>query len=1332
MITRKIIPNIFENADDRISETLDIGKGTVASLVPEEYADGKWRVLHSRYGQIDSDKWGDTDVIVGDEIIITPVIEDPVSSTIGFIVAGIEAGIEAAAAYAIAHPFLAAFFALTAISGVYGVYTALTYKAPTFGQKGAEGVGGDFADDSPAYAWSGPETTASVEMPVPIIYGKNKVGGNIVNAYTESHDNKDWLNLLVAIGEGPLESIGGLTADADSIRPMKTLFGSSLSAETGSAGGGGLLAGEQLELHFGPVNCLGLDKDVGYLVIDLKCSDPTALQTTGDNQLELSSSGGVDANEWHYDNPMALGITDEWQTFTIPLADFDITGGDLDVTHINYFRWYNRALDNKVVTLYATGAKIKFGDTALEEDNEDITIEGNPVANYPDVELSVRMGSDTQTAMPHFSAIHRQKSLEAAAKLTKAGGAQTWTLEYDDTQGLVVHYQLPGGLLTTPGTSGLYRSWSVVIKREYRAVGDVAWTDYGNVTITDKRSALIQGTFEIGAAYPDTLSAEKYQIRLTRVSDDPTEEPTGKKEGAVPQNTGDFYVTAIDEIAYQEMAYPNTALLGIRALATDRLSGTLPQLTIIVEGLQVNDWTGDSTQPAYSNNPAVVLYDFLNNARYGAGDYLAGYLNETTFAASETYCDEEVDLEDAGSEQEARFTCDIILDGASSVPDVIARIAATCHCIPFWSGGTINPIIDKSETPTQLFTMGNIIEGSFKGGFSSAKERYNCIEVQFLNAANDYEREVIEIMDEDAIVDGDPLWKKGMFLAGVTKLSRAVRIGRQVLNQGKYSLRPISFRAGIDAIACQAGDVISFAHDVPQWGDKSGRVRGGAADTITCKEIVVLESLASGETYAIKVRHNVDDSIETATIISGAGTYDPGDSIQVSANWDTVPVAYDVYTIGQTSAKPFRIASMSRANDGEVEMNAIEYSENVYGTSGTLLSEPVYSNLPDPRRPPPHVENLTVVASREVNATAYVSYSIPRRSYWDDDTGTWVTLTTGFVDHVEIYLRGDKYTDNYALHGIAKDNDYEMPSLIPGYKYWIKAVSVSKWGIRSPMDSAPVVEFTLELDSLPPNVRGLELRGQANDVEFMGRDAVFAWHENSPRTADWPAGQEPLGAAQGGLSPNFKDYRVQILVDDIVVRDEYVQDNLYIYSYDKNVVDNTIASRSFTIKVWARDKFNQMSRDEAILDVSNPYPVMTDVSHPTVADPRAYPWVRSERIRDETGFGTGVYRMTSRRFYIGDIIVGDYIGIRVYHVPSDEDGIPIYAERTLIYVGNDSTIEISDLQYVTGVPWYYFIVEDSFGYNFASRSDYDGERFYEADMEAAGETVIVDNIYATG
>ena len=103
-----------------------------------------------------------------------------------------------------------------------------------------------------------------------------------------------------------------------------------------------------IEKRFRPLNLTNIDLLTGadYLEFQIRCSHPAKIST---NQLELSSSGTNDSEEYHIDAIDTFGVIDTaWSTFQIPMNDIGwaAAGGAIDWSVVNYFRLY----------MYFTGA----------------------------------------------------------------------------------------------------------------------------------------------------------------------------------------------------------------------------------------------------------------------------------------------------------------------------------------------------------------------------------------------------------------------------------------------------------------------------------------------------------------------------------------------------------------------------------------------------------------------------------------------------------------------------------------------------------------------------------------------------------------------------------------------------------------------------------------------------------------------------------------------------------------------------------------------------------------------------------------------------------------
>jgi hypothetical protein len=61
--------------------------------------------------------------------------------------------------------------------------------------------------DSPTYGWDGPKTRFIAEKPVALIYGEHLIGGQYINFNVWSSGANNWLDILVALGEGEIAGV---------------------------------------------------------------------------------------------------------------------------------------------------------------------------------------------------------------------------------------------------------------------------------------------------------------------------------------------------------------------------------------------------------------------------------------------------------------------------------------------------------------------------------------------------------------------------------------------------------------------------------------------------------------------------------------------------------------------------------------------------------------------------------------------------------------------------------------------------------------------------------------------------------------------------------------------------------------------------------------------------------------------------------------------------------------------------------------------------------------------------------------------------------------------
>lgn len=439
-----------------------------------------------------------------------------------------------------------------------------------------------------------------------------------------------------------------------------------------------------------------------------------------------------------------------------------------------------------------------------------------------------------------------------------------------------------------------------------------------SVTITGSTTQPIRRVF-----YADHLTpATRYDVR---VRFNPAA-PTGVRY------SNDTYLEYIEEIIYDDLEYPGTALFAVRALATDKLSGGIPQVQIGVSRDYIQAWTGSTHVPKPANNPAWAAYDLLHNGEYGGG--VPGHrLNYDSFCEWATFCSNE------------NFTCNIYFDSAVNINKGLMILSNLGRGFVAQLGSTFHCFIEREEPlPAQkfMFTMGNIEENSYEEEWLDIDDRANVVEVAWFDNENKNTRQVVEIPAFDYETTDREIKRTQLVLLGCTDRAMAIRHGRYAMNCNRLITLTASWKAGVDSIGCFPYDVVEVSHDVPQYG-YSGRVVDSDVLTITLDRPVVMEP---GKSYVIDYQKN--DDVRYTKACSAVATVTTTSTITMAAVMATPPEKFDIYAFGEVNkaTKLFRVLRISRYDDLTRKIYAAEYNPDIYNDTGaTIDAPPIVSDL---------------------------------------------------------------------------------------------------------------------------------------------------------------------------------------------------------------------------------------------------------------------------------------------------------------------------------------------------------------------------------------------------
>ncbi len=390
-----------------------------------------------------------------------------------------------------------------------------------------------------------------------------------------------------------------------------------------------------------------------------------------------------------------------------------------------------------------------------------------------------------------------------------------------------------------------------------------------------------------------------------------------------------MYLGAVRRVYQDDFTYPRHVLVALRVKASGKLSGSI-RFSALVQGAKMIVFTGSASDTttafAWSDNPASVLFDLLTQPIFsdaGDGTVLRYDGIDPSFLDVQSFRDWFFWCEELLPDGTKRATFNAIFDSETTLWDAALKVCLAGRAMLVWTGAKLTVVIDQSNVAVQMFSVGNIIEGSFKESFLSMNDRAGEVEVSFINAKKNYTR--------DKVVAYDPTLKSStkttITALGVTSPDQAWRMAKFALNQNRYITRTVQFSVSADALVCSIGDIINVQHDVPNWG-VGGRVvpaDTNSINTITLDQEITIET---GKSYVVMVNF-ADGTSDTRTVSTVAGN----NTITVSTPFTQVPAGYEVFAFGESNllVKPFRVLKLSRYSDAEIEIVASEYNESLYG-----------------------------------------------------------------------------------------------------------------------------------------------------------------------------------------------------------------------------------------------------------------------------------------------------------------------------------------------------------------------------------------------------------------
>jgi predicted phage tail protein len=402
-----------------------------------------------------------------------------------------------------------------------------------------------------------------------------------------------------------------------------------------------------------------------------------------------------------------------------------------------------------------------------------------------------------------------------------------------------------------------------------------------------------------------------------------------------------FSWASYTEIIWAKLAYPNSALIGIRVDAEQFSS--IPERSYLIKGIKVAIpdgvtidsstgriiypanyiWNGTFSAATWTCCPAWILWDLLTNKRYGFGDHIdATQLDKWAFFAASKYANELVD--DGFGEQEARFSCNTVIQTAEEAYKLVNDLMSVMRCQGFWSSGGLTISQDRPEDPAYLFTSANVSPEGFSYSSSSLKTRPNVAVVSYLDL--NLKDTAYEVVEDTESIDKYGVIRTEVSAFACTSRGQANRIGRWLLYSERYEKELVGFATSLEAgQQVRPGQIIMIADPVKAGSRRAGRISAATQTVITVDDNANTDlSIEGGSLLSVLLP---DGTMETQEVLSVSGA-----NITVISPFSAAPNANGVWMLEKPTlqASTWRVLGIQEQDGINYSITALAHNSSKY------------------------------------------------------------------------------------------------------------------------------------------------------------------------------------------------------------------------------------------------------------------------------------------------------------------------------------------------------------------------------------------------------------------
>ena len=520
------------------------------------------------------------------------------------------------------------------------------------------------------------------------------------------------------------------------------------------------------------------------------------------------------------------------------------------------------------------------------------------------------------------------------------------------------------------------------------------------------------------------------------------------------QTTADAGLNAASTKWTSDHKLLDTAYMVVRlTYDVDQFANGLPNISTVVRGKKVLNPATSVTE--WSQNPALCVYDYLRDTKYGLGETVGNILTSSITAAA-TVCDETVTLAAGGTQK--RYQLDGVVDTAGSIKgnldsmlgSMIGRLVFSAGKFEIYAGEYVAPTYSVDES----VAVGDISIQTKQ----SRRNAYNGVKGVFLSEEDNYilADYPAQISSTFAAEDGDPIYLD-MPLPFTVNNIRAQRIAKLALFRSRQQ-EAITIPCNLSALRFKIGDNINVTNARLGYSNKVFEVVGYNLDFADGQIVVNVDAVETAASIW-------DWTTSDEEVYLGAGEVALYDGLTAAAPTSLNITGDSFLNSDGTFNTAFNVA-WTDADDAFTDHYVVEWkkaSDSNYFTMDAKASPAVITGLQNSQQ-----YNVRVKAVNEIGVSStYISSaptaavdttapdapsSVSASGQYQHISISWTNPSQKDLSHIDVY-RSTSSGGTYSLIGNTDGTVFIDDDLANAATFYYKVKAIDFTGNASAFSS---------------------------------------------------------------------------------------------------------------------------------------------------------------------------------------------------------------------------------------------------------------------------------------